>query len=236
DSARPDEAIALLEGTCALADGRASQSVRDRLFIRLGLLYAYKPRIEEGMRCVAAIEPGTLDANSVLSAEYYCLKARLHALSGERAEWRDAMERGIAVFARLHPLSDDYRIALSNAAAQALALGDVELARTWRARSASMAEGLKTGGDYERALLAEIEIQGGNLEAARELLATVAPQRRFNVRVACVGAQAMLAALTGDDGLAASIDLGMIEEAAGGGHTASLVQLAGPFALGLERL
>jgi DNA-binding CsgD family transcriptional regulator len=236
DSARPDEAIALLEETCALADGRATRAVRDRLFVRLGLLYAHKPRIEEGLRCVAAIDAAGLDPESVLTAEYYCLKARLHAARAERAEWRAASEIGVATYARLQPLSDDCRVASSNAASQALAVGELELARSLQSRSLAIAEQLKTGAGYERAMLAEIEVQAGNLSLAGELLALVPPQGRFNARVAFASAQAMLFALTGDDGLASAIDLSLIDEAARGGHVGSLVQLAGPFSFGLERL
>ena len=63
-----------------------------------------------------------------------------------------------------------------------------------------------------------------------------APPVRFSGRIYYLGALTLLAALTGDDALAGSIDADAIEQAAGGGRAASLVQLAGPFAFGLDRL
>jgi hypothetical protein len=121
DSARPDESIALLEDTRAIADGRASQPIRDRLLVRLGLAYAFKPDVERGVRCIEAIDPANVNASASLAAEYYYLKARMHALRGERAAWHEAMEAGLARNAERKPLSDDSRIALSNATIEALA-------------------------------------------------------------------------------------------------------------------
>ncbi len=76
----------------------------------------------------------------------------------------------------------------------------------------------------------------GELEPARKRLKTSAPPVRFSGRIYYLGALTLLAALTGDDALAGSIDADAIEQAAGGGRAASLVQLAGPFAFRLDRL
>jgi len=236
DSARPDEAIALLEDTRAIAADRASQAVRDRLFVRLGLLYVFKPDVERGLVCVNAIDPANFAAESPLGAEYFFLKARLHALRGERGAWRDAMEAGLSRYSRVSLVSDDLRIALSNATAEALALGELELARGYQTRALSHARHLKSSVDYENAMLAEVEILAGNLEAARALLQAGAPPARFSGRIIYVRAQTMLAALTGDEALASLLDPVTLEAAAGGGKSASLLQIAGPYAFALDRL
>ena len=236
DSARPDESIALLEDTRAIADGRASQPIRDRLLVRLGLAYAFKPDVERGVRCIEAIDPANVNASASLAAEYYYLKARMHALRGERAAWHEAMEAGLARNAERKPLSDDSRIALSNATIEALALGEMQLARAYQRRALGVARALKSGIDFEETILAHVELLAGELEPARKRLKTSAPPVRFSGRIYYLGALTLLAALTGDDALAGSIDADAIEQAAGGGRAASLVQLAGPFAFGLDRL
>ena len=235
DGARPREAIALLEDTFARADGRASKPVRERLLVRLGLLYAFTFDVEGGRRCVAAIDPAGLDPGSPQTGEYYFLKARLHALSGERTAWRAALEAGLACYESVRRRTDDLRIALSNAAGEALALGEPATARDYQRRALEIAEQLESGVDHEGALLAAIEIATGELEAARRRLQTIAAPGRFTGEVARAAAQAMLSVSIGDDNLAGSVDLALLDEAATDRST-SFVQLAAPFALALERL
>ena len=188
------------------------------------------------MRCIEAIDPANVNASASLAAEYYYLKARMHALRGERAAWHEAMEAGLARNAERKPLSDDSRIALSNATIEALALGEMQLARAYQRRALGVARALKSGIDFEETILAHVELLAGELEPARKRLKTSAPPVRFSGRIYYLGALTLLAALTGDDALAGSIDADAIEQAAGGGRAASLVQLAGPFAFGLDRL
>jgi DNA-binding CsgD family transcriptional regulator len=205
--------------------------VRDRLVVRLGLLYVFKPDVERALGCVRAIDAARLDPDSPLAAEYHFLRARIHALRAELGAWHDAVERGLANYEKRRSSSDDFRIALSNASAEASALGDLALAR-----ALNLAERLKSGIDYERAMAAGVELLAGDLERARALLNGIAPVGRFSGRIVCVGAQTLLAALSGDEALASYIDLSMIRSAERGGQHSALAQLAGRFALGLDQL
>jgi DNA-binding CsgD family transcriptional regulator len=235
DGAKPEASIALLEDTRAVAGERASQGVRDRLSVRLGLMYAFKHDLERARRCFEAIDAAALDPASGLAGEYYYLKARLHALRGERTQWHAAMEAGLQAYAAARPRSDDMRIALSNASLEALALGETALARAYQNRALEQARLLQSGLDYEGALLADVEIAAGELEAARARLGALVPPARFSGKIHYACARALLAALSGEDAPDAWVDAAMIESAAGGGRAASLVQLAGPFAFALDR-
>lgn len=229
ENGRSDGALALLDGTRRRWAALASPTVRDRLLLRLGFLFASARRVDEAWTCLEAIDEAGIDPASLLAAERFILKSGLHAQRAEPAPWRAAFERGFALFERLEAIPDNRRIALSNAASQAFNLGEPVLAREYQTRALELARAIRSNLDHERMRLAQLELHAGNLEAARSLLRETQPPDRFASRVERAILEAWFALLLGDDAAEGAPDFGLVAEAVSGGHTSALVRLACAF-------
>ncbi|HEX3468219.1 MAG TPA: AAA family ATPase [Candidatus Elarobacter sp.] len=226
ESGRSDEAIAEFEETRQTWSARASRVVGDRLLLRLGLLYASVRRIDAAWTCLEAIDEVAIDPESLLAAERLFLKSGLHAQRAEPVPWRADFERGFALFERLGAIPDNLRVAMSNAASQAQNLGELELARRYHARAIELAGAFRLNVDHERILLAQLELQAGNLTVARELLAEAEPSDRFASRLERTILEAWVAVATGE--LQRDVERGaaLLEEAAAGGDGNAFARLA----------
>ena len=76
----------------------ATPAVRDRFYLRLGLMYAAVRRTDDAWTCLEAIDEHALDAQAALAAERLFLKSGLHAQRAEPEAWHAAFERGFALF------------------------------------------------------------------------------------------------------------------------------------------
>ena len=225
DNGRVDDAIALLDEAKESLGPRADRDVRDRLLVRLGFLYAFARRTDEAWAAAAAIRRETLDAATPLAAEANFLRSALHAQRAEPSFWREHLDRGLDVFGRIGALPDNVRAALGNGGVQALALGDLSLAHAYQIRALEKARELNSSVEYESYVLAEIELQRGNLEGARLLLRVGGDQTKFIARVQRTVVAAALATLCGDDATAALVDTTLLDEAIAGGQTAAAIKL-----------
>ena len=167
DNGRVDDAIALLDEAKESLGPRADREVRDRLLVRLGFLYAFARRTDEAWAVAAAIRDETLAAVTPLAAEANFLRSALHAQRAEPSLWREHLDRGLDVFERIGALPDNVRAALGNGGVQALALGDLSLAHAYQMRALEKARELNSSIEYESYVLAEIELQQGNLDRRR---------------------------------------------------------------------
>jgi DNA-binding CsgD family transcriptional regulator/tetratricopeptide (TPR) repeat protein len=226
DNGRVDDAIALLDEAKDSLGPRAGREVRDRLLVRLGFLYAFARRTDEAWAVAAAIRDETLDAFTPLGAEANFLRSALHAQRAEPELWRNHLDRGLEVFDRIDALADNVRTALGNAGVQALALGDVRLALAYQTRALEKAREINSSIEYESYVLAEIELQRGNFEAARAMLRVNCDQTKFNARVQRTVVAATLAALCADDASAALVDTTLLDEAVKGGQSAAVIKLS----------
>jgi DNA-binding CsgD family transcriptional regulator len=233
DSGRVDDAIALLGEAKESLGPRAGREVRDRLLVRLGFLYAFARRTDEAWTVAAAIRDETLAAVTPLAAEANFLRSALHAQRAEPSRWREHLDRGLDVFERIGALPDNVRAALGNGGVQALALGDVRLAHAYQTRALEKARELNSSIEYESYVLAEIELQQGNLDTARSLLRVDGDQTKFIARVQRTVVAATLAALCGDDATTL-VDTGLLDEAIEGGQTAAAIKLSVAYATLLE--
>ncbi len=228
NSGRVAEAIALLRDTKDRLGSRAGRSFRDRLVVRLGFLYAFARRTDEAWSAAQEIGEETLDEISALGAEAHFLRAALHAQRAEPRLWRTHVERGLEIFERIAALPDNIRAAFGNAGMQALALGDIKAAQAYMSRAVELARGLNSEVDYESSGLAEVELCGGRLEAARALLDPAHSAVKLNARARRKLVTVALATLRGDG--SDSVDLALLEEAARGGHDALTIKLATSYA------
>jgi DNA-binding CsgD family transcriptional regulator len=235
DSGRQRDAVALLEETCAVAADGASRGVRDRLYVRLGLLHAFASETAEAERCLQAVDPEALAVPS-LAGEFHFLRARIHALRGERTAWSEAMTEGLRFYDRAGSDSDDFRIALSNAAVEASALGDIATARAYQARALNVAENLKSGHEYELSVAASIELYAGNLAGAARHLDGTSPPVRLSGRTINTATRIMVAVLVGEQPAADLLDGALVERAAADGDGPLFIQIAGPVAYALSAL
>ncbi|HTU81627.1 MAG TPA: AAA family ATPase [Candidatus Acidoferrales bacterium] len=230
DNGRGDDAVALLRHADRSLGSAARPEVRARMLVRLGFLYSFARRTGEAGGVAAAIDPAVLAGETPLAAEASFLLANLHAQRAEAESWRTRLDRGLEIFERIGALPDNIRVALGNGATQALALGLNDAALAYQRRALELAERLNSGVDHERCVLAEIELWRGNFDAARQLLAAGPPPAKFLARVQRSLVETTLATLAGAD-LGGTIDRGLIDEAARGGHRGAIADLAAAYAL-----
>lgn len=230
DGGRSADAVALFEETRRRWSDLAGPVARDRLLLRLGLVYASSRRVDAAWDCVASIDEATLEPNSLLAAERLFLRSGLHAQRAQPAAWQADFESAFAIFENLDAIPDNRRVALSNVAGQALHLGDVEAAHAYQTRAFELACDIRSHDDHERILLAQIDLHAGRLGAARAHLRATEPAARFASRVERALLEAWLALLLDEEIPAAARDASLVEEAAAGGYTSALVRLACAFA------
>ncbi len=230
DNGRVDDAIALLEEAKESLGRHADREVRDRLLVRLGFLHAFARRTDEAWAVAAAIRDETLDAVTPLAAEANFLRSALHAQRAEPELWREHLDRGLDVFERIGALADNVRAALGNGGVQALALGNSSLAHAYQTRALEKARELNSSVEYESYILAEIELQRGNLERARSLLRVDCDQTKFIARVQRTVVAAALATLCGDEASAALVDTELLDETIRGGQNAAAIKLSTAYA------
>ena len=237
NAGRAADATAFMEQTLERLGPLASPFVRDRLRVRLGFCYAFSCRTEDAWTLVQALDFAALDANSALAAEAWFLRSALHAQRAEPKTWRSDFERGLALFERLEVLPDNIRAALGNAAFQALCLGETSLARTYQERAVELAGRLSSGVEYEKAVLAQIEVRAGRLSAARAIVESIPSPVRFNARVERTVVALILGHSCLDGGaLEKLLDLDLLAEARDRGETGARVKLSCASAAVLERL
>jgi DNA-binding CsgD family transcriptional regulator len=236
DNGRFDDAIALLRETDERLGETATRSVRDRLLVRLGFLYAFARRTDEAWTVAGAIAEETLGAVTALAAEAHFLRSALHAQRAEVTQWRAHLERGLEIFERIGALPDNVRAALGNAGLQALSLGESSPAREYQTRALHLARELDSGVDYESAVMAEIELLRGNLSEAHALCRTQYGPAKFIARTQRTLVTVLLAVLRGFGDLERFVDAEMLDEAIKGGQRAAAIKLSTAFALLLETL
>jgi DNA-binding CsgD family transcriptional regulator len=225
DHGRASDAAALLESTRERWSAFASPLVRDRLLLRLGFLYAFVRRVDGAWACLDAIGETALEPATIVAAEREFLRSSLHAQSAQRDEWRATFDRGFDLFERAGAIADNRRIALSNAALQAVALGDVEAARRYQTRALDVANAIRSNVDHERVLLAQIDVQAGRPALARAAYETALPADRFAVRAERAILGAWLAQLYGDD-VSDETDRRLLGEAEAGGDIRAFARIA----------
>jgi DNA-binding CsgD family transcriptional regulator/tetratricopeptide (TPR) repeat protein len=231
---RVDDSIAFLEETRERLAARAGPEFRDRLIVRLGFSYAFARRDREAWAAAQEIGDETLESPTPLGAEANFLRSALHAQRAEPHDWRARLERGLEIFERSGALPDNIRAALSNGAAQALALGESALARSYQTRAYDLARKLNVHVDYEGLLLAEIELRCGNLDGARSLLQAHSAPAKFNARVPRAVLGVSIATLRGDDDLDSLVDMTLLDEARRNGHEAATIALSTAYAAAFE--
>ena len=236
NAGRAADATAFMEQTWKQLGPLASPFVRDRLRVRLGFFYAFSCRTDDAWELVQTIDFAALDSNSALAAEAYFLRSGLHAQRAETAPWRSDFERGLAIFEHLQVLPDNIRAALGNGAFQAFSLGETALARAYQERAVELAGRLSSGVEYEKAVLAQIELRAGDLRAARSIVESIPAPRLFNARVERAVVALILGHACMDDELETLLDLGLLAEARDRGEMGATVKLSCASAPVLERL
>jgi DNA-binding CsgD family transcriptional regulator len=225
DHGRASDAAMLLESTRERWSATASPLVRDRLLLRLGFLYAFVRRADAAWACLDAIGETALEPPTIVAAEREFLRSALHAQSARRDEWQATFDRGFDLFERAGAIADNRRIALSNAALQAVALGDIEAARRYQTRALDVANAIRSNVDHERVLLAQIDVQAGRPALARAAFETALPADRFAARAERAILGAWLAQLYGDD-VHDETDRRLLAEAEAGGDSRAFARIA----------
>jgi DNA-binding CsgD family transcriptional regulator len=230
DNGRFDDAIALLCETNERFGERARRSVRDRLLVRLGFLYAFARRTDEAWAVAQTIAGETLEAATALAAEANFLRSALHAQRAEVVHWRVHLECGLEIFDRIGALPDNIRAALGNAGLQALSLGESSLAHEYQTRALQLARSLNSGVDYESVVMAEIELRRGNLNAAHALSEAPYGPAKFIARVQRTLVTVTFALLRGDGALESLVDAELLDESIKGGQQAATIKLSTAYA------
>jgi DNA-binding CsgD family transcriptional regulator len=237
NNAEEVEALAAMDRALGLAVRSGAPSLQHHVLIRRLSLLCVKGERSESLACLAAIDEAALDPESRDTFEYYLSKSHVHALVGEPGLRRESVDRALALLERRNAPAHEWRFAHGFVAVDALALGEMEAARTHAEAGLAVARRIRSSEPYMLGLLAEIEEHAGRFQAARGYLDAIAPEADFLSRHMHTVATIRIALASGDDDLLRDVlDLEMLREAERGGHRNMSLQLTCAFAAGLERL
>ena len=237
NNAEEVEALATMDRALGLAVRSGKASLQHHVLIRRLSFLSVKGERAESLACLGSIDETVLDPESRDTFEYYLSKSHVHARCGEPDLRRASVDRAIASLERRNAPEFEWRFAHGFIGVDALALGEMDSARSHAEAGLALARRIRSSEPYMLGLLAEIEEHAGRFQAARGYLDAIAPEADFLSRHMHTVASLRIALAVGDDDLLRDVlDLEMLREAERGGHRSMSLQLTCAFSAGLERL
>lgn len=237
NNAEEVEALASMDRALGLAVRSGKAALQHHVLIRRLSFLSVKGERAESVACLSAVDEAALDPESRDTFEYYLSRSHVHALCGEPELRRASVDRAIASLERRNAPEHEWRFAHGFIGVDALALGEMESARSHAEAGLAVARRIHSNEPYMLGLLAEIDEHAGRFQAARGYLDAIAPEADFLSRHMHTVASLRIALAVGDDDLLRDVlDLEMLREAERGGHRSMSLQLTCAFAAGLDRL
>lgn len=231
---RTDDARAFGDETLARLPAGADR-LRSRVAVRLAALEAAVRRTDAAVTYLNLVDERSLDDPTAL--EYYAVRSSVYAQRAEVGAWREAYARARAISTSSEVSIYLRRWMAGTIAVQALALGEIEVAREQQARSLELARANHLDLDYALAVMAQIELRAGGVAIAQRLIAQTRATREYLPRLhrALTGIGCAIA-LGDRTALEGYLELDLIETGEVGGSAFTMIEGACAFADALVTL
>lgn len=234
NDARTDDARAFGDETLALLPPD-QERLRGPVAVRLAALEAAARRPDAAEPYLSMVDESALPVQGAI--EYHAIRSSIFAQRSQVTAWR-------AAFGRALELADSggcsmylRRWLCGTIAVQALALGEMTVARAQQMRSLTLSRANFLHLDYALAVMAQIELRSGNVAEAGRLIGETRPTREFLSRLhRALTAIGVAIALDDRTALEQLIELDLIESGEAGGNNFTMIEAACGFGDALAAL